>query len=29
MKGNKKNFIRFYRYMEDLVAYFKFYGGKE
>ena len=29
VKGNKKNFIRFYHYMEALVAYFKFYGGKD
>lgn len=29
VKGNKKKFIRFYHYMEALVAYFKYYGGKE
>lgn len=27
--NSKKNFIMFYRYMEALVAYHKFYGGRE
>ncbi|MCI8827033.1 MAG: type III-A CRISPR-associated protein Csm2 [Lachnospiraceae bacterium] len=29
IKGSKKNFLLFSRYMEALVAYHKFYGGKE
>lgn len=29
IKASKKNFLLFSRYMEALVAYHKFYGGKE
>lgn len=29
IKGSKKNYILFNRYMEALVAFHKFYGGKE
>lgn len=29
VKGSKKNFILFQRYMESLVAFHRYYGGKE
>ena len=29
IKGSRKNYILFIRYMESLVAFHKFYGGKE
>lgn len=29
IKGSRKNYILFNRYMESLVAFHKFYGGKE
>ena len=29
IKGSRKNFILFYRYMEALVAYHRFQGGKD
>lgn len=29
IKGTKKNFILFNKYMEALIAYHKFYGGKD
>ncbi len=29
IKGSKKNYIRFSRYMEALVAYHRFYGGRD
>ena len=29
IKGSRKNYILFNRYMESLVAFHKFYGGKD
>lgn len=29
VNGSKKNYILFYRYMEALVAFHKFYGGRD
>lgn len=29
IKGNKKNFLMFSRYMEALVAFHRYYGGKD
>lgn len=29
IKGSRKNYILFSRYMESLVAFHKFYGGKD